>query len=88
MLFSFFMFPTTSFQIMAFKPKKCKILIWLCVKVSYIIAIADIDMSSCGKVPLCLGSTLLKSGTNWLSLVKNVTVLLQQVNLSHSFRDI
>ena len=45
-------------------------------------------MSSCGKVPLCLGNTMLKFGTNWLSFVENITVLLQHVNLSHSFRDI
>ena len=51
-------------------------------------AIADIDMSSCSKVALCLGYTLLKFGTNWLSSVENITVLLQHVNLSHSFRDI
>ena len=50
--------------------------------------IADIDMSRYGKVPLCLGYTLLKFGTNWLSIVENITVLLQHVNLSHSFRDI
>ena len=50
--------------------------------------IADIDMSSYGKVPPCLGYTLLKFGTNWFSLVENITVLLQHVNLSHSFRDI
>ena len=50
--------------------------------------IADIDMSSYGKVPLCLGYTLLKFGINWLSLVENIRVLLQHVNLSHSFRDI
>ena len=49
--------------------------------------IADIDMSSCGKVPLCLGYTLLKFGTNRLHFVENITVLLQHVNLSHSFRD-
>ena len=55
--------------------------------VCYIMAIADIDMSSCGKVALCLGYTLLKFGTNWLSFVENITVLLQHVNLSHSFRD-
>ena len=51
-------------------------------------AIADIDMSSCSKVPLCLGYNLLKFGTNWLSLVENITVLLQHVNLSHNLRDI
>ena len=50
--------------------------------------IADIEMSSCGKVSLCLGYTMLKFGTNWLSFVENITVLLQHVNLSHSFRDI
>ena len=50
--------------------------------------IADIDMSSCGKVALCLGYTLLKFGTNWLSFVENITVLLRHVNLSHSLRDI
>ena len=71
---------------MAFKPKKCaKYLILLCFKVSYIMAIADIDMSSCSKVPLCLSYTLLKFGTNWLSFVQNITVLLQHVNLSHMF---
>ena len=37
-------------------------------------AIADIDTSSCGKVALCLGYTLLKFGTNWLSFVENITV--------------
>ena len=36
-------------------------------------AIADIEMSSCGKVALCLGYTLLKFGTNWLSFVENIT---------------
>ena len=51
-------------------------------------AIADIDMSSCVNVALCLGYTLLKFGTNWLSFVENITVLLQHVNLSHSFTDI
>ena len=51
-------------------------------------AIADIDMSSCNKVPLCLGYNLLKFGTNWLSLVESITVLLQHVNLSHNLRDI
>ena len=45
-------------------------------------AIADIDMSSCSKVPPRLGCTLLKFGTNWLSFVENITVLLQHVNLS------
>ena len=50
--------------------------------------IADIDISSCGKVALRLGYTLWKFGTNWLSFVENITVLLQNVNLSHSFRDI
>ena len=30
-------------------------------------AIADIDMSSCNKGPLCLGYNLLKFGTNWMS---------------------
>ena len=49
-------------------------------------AIADIDMSSCSKVPLFLGYTLMKFGTNWLSFVENITVLLQHVNLSHSSR--
>ena len=39
------MFPTNSFEVMAFKPKKiAKFLIWLCFKVSYIMVIADIDM--------------------------------------------
>ena len=47
-------------------------------------AIADIDMSSCGKVALCPGYTLLKFGTNWLRFLENITVLLQHVNLSHS----
>ena len=51
-------------------------------------AIADIDVSRCGKVALCPGYTLLKFGTNWLSFVENITVLLQHVNLSHSFRHI
>ena len=51
-------------------------------------AMAEIDMSSCGKVSPCLGYTLLKFGTNWLSFVENITVLLQHVHLSHSFRDI
>ena len=46
-------------------------------------AIADIDMSSCNKVPLCLGYNLLKFGTNWLSLVENITVFIQHVNLSN-----
>ena len=46
-------------------------------------AIADIDMSSCGKGALCLGYTLLKLGTNWLSFVENITVLLHHVNLSN-----
>ena len=48
-------------------------------------AIADIDMSNCSKVPLCLGYTLLKFGTTWLSFVENTTVLLQHVSLSHMF---
>ena len=48
-------------------------------------AIADIDMSSCSKVPLCLAYPLLKFGTNWLSFVENIKVLLQHVNLSHMF---
>ena len=51
-------------------------------------AIADIDMSSCGKVALCLGYTLLKFGTNSLSSVENRKVLLQHFNLSVRFRDI
>ena len=42
-------------------------------------------MSSCSNVPLCLGYSLLKFGTNWLSYVENITVLLQHVNLSHMF---
>ena len=45
-------------------------------------------MSGCSKVPLCLGYTLMKFGTNWLSFVENITVSLQQVNLSHMFRNI
>ena len=49
-------------------------------------AIAVIDMSSCGKAALRLGYTLLKFGKNWLSFVENITVLLQHVNLSYLFR--
>ena len=49
-------------------------------------AIADINMSSRIKVSLCLGYTLFKFSGNWLSFVENITVLLQHVNLSHSFR--
>ena len=49
-------------------------------------AIAAINMSSCNKVSLCLGYTLLKFGRNLLSFIENITVLLQHVNLSHSFR--
>ena len=51
-------------------------------------AIVDIDISSCSKVPLCLGYTLLKFCTNWLRFVENITVLLHPVNLSHNFTDI
>ena len=51
-------------------------------------AIVDIDMSSCSKVPICHGYNLLKFGTNWLSFVENIAVLLQHVNLSHGFRNI
>ena len=51
-------------------------------------AIGDIDMSSCSKVPLCLGYKLWKFGTYWLSLVENITDLLQHVNLLHNLRDI
>ena len=32
---------------------------------------ADINRSSCDMVALCLGYTLLKLGTNWLSFVEN-----------------
>ena len=54
------MFPTSSFEIMGFKPKKiAKFSILLCFKVSYNMDIADIVMSSCSKVPLCLGYNLL-----------------------------
>ena len=39
-------------------------------------------MSNCGKVTLGLGYTLLKFGTNWLSLVENITVLLTGLGCS------
>ena len=51
-------------------------------------AIADTVMSSCGKVALYYGYTLQKFGTNWLSFIENMTLLLHHVNLSHSFTDI
>ena len=51
-------------------------------------AIADIVMSSYGKVTVYNGYTLQKFGTNWLSFVENITVLPHHVNLSHSFTDI
>ena len=51
-------------------------------------AIADIIMSSDGKVTIYHGYTLYKFGTNWLSFVENITILLHYVNLSHSFSSI
>ena len=51
-------------------------------------AIADIVMSSYGRVTIYHGYTLYKFGTNWLSFVENITILLHHVNSSHSFPDI
>ena len=59
MLFSFFKQPGCFRPPPAFKPKKFeKFFISLCFKVSYIMALADKVMISCGKVTLCHGHTL------------------------------
>ena len=51
-------------------------------------AIADRIMPSYGKGTTYHSYTLSKFGTNRLSFVENITVLLHHVNLSHSFTDI
>ena len=47
-------------------------------------AMADIVLSSCGKLNQYLCYTLYKFGAYWLSFAENRTILLQHINLSHS----